>query len=71
MLRLLMHFIDRSAEAIEAGSSVDDVAALPVLRRLRRLGEEMSEETLDESKTIWSEIDDEFAALKGAEEDAR
>ncbi len=44
MLRLLMHFIDRSAEAIEAGVHVDAVASLAVLRRLRRLGEEMAED---------------------------
>ncbi len=71
MLRLLMHFIDRANEAIEAGFSVEDVASVPVLRRLRRLGEEMAEEDLDEAKTIWNEIDDEFAALKGADKDAR
>ncbi len=44
---------------------------MPVLRRLRRLGEEMAEDELDEAKTIWNEIDDEFAALKGADKDAR
>jgi len=71
MLRLLMHFIDRAAEAIDARASVDDLAGLPVLRRLRRLGEEMAEDKLDLAKTLWAEIDEQFEALKGANEDAR
>jgi V/A-type H+-transporting ATPase subunit A len=71
MLRLLMHFIDRAAEAIDARASVDDLAGLPVLRRLRRLGEEMAEDKLDLAKILWAEIDEQFEALKGANDDAR
>lgn len=71
MLRVLMHFIDRATDAVAAGAGPAAVAGLPILRQLRRLGEEIGEDQLERMKALWDQIDHEFAALKGAEIDAR
>jgi V/A-type H+-transporting ATPase subunit A len=71
MLRLLIHFVDRAAEAVAAGVGIDSIAALPVLRLLRRLGEELGEDQLDDMKDIWDRVDREFATVLGERDDAR
>ena len=71
MLRLLMHFIDRSKEALQAGATPEQIGGVPVLRRLRRLGEELEEDDPEESKRLWAEIDSELAGLQQGEDDAR
>ena len=65
MLRLLMHFLETAQAAVKREVAPDDIAALPVLRRLRRLGEEMGEEQTDLAKTLWTAVDDEFHGLQG------
>ena len=69
MLNLLMHFVDRAREALREGISVDALAGLAVLRRLRRLGEELEEGQTEEARKLWADIDEEIAAL-GEEEDS-
>jgi V/A-type H+-transporting ATPase subunit A len=64
MMRLLMHFIDTASGAVERGVSVDDIAALPVLRQLRRLGEEIAEDDLERVKTLRSRIGEAFQELE-------
>ena len=72
MLRLLMHFIDRSEEALKAGATPEQIARAPVLRRLRRLGEELKEDDPEEANRLWAEIDSELAGLQqGDDDDAR
>ncbi len=71
MLRLLMHFIDRSEEALQAGATPEQIGGVPVLRRLRRLGEELEEDDPEEAKRLWAEIDSELAGLQQGEDDAR
>jgi V/A-type H+-transporting ATPase subunit A len=63
MLRLLMHFIDTATTAVERGVAVDDIAALPVLRQLRRLGEELPEDDLDVAKQMRARIGEAFQEL--------
>jgi V/A-type H+-transporting ATPase subunit A len=63
MLRLLMHFIDTATAAVERGVAVDDIAALPVLRQLRRLGEELPEDDLDLAKQMRARIGEAFQEL--------
>jgi V/A-type H+-transporting ATPase subunit A len=63
MLRLLMHFIDTATTAVERGVAVDDIAALPVLRQLRRLGEELPEDDLDLAKQMRARIGEAFQEL--------
>jgi V/A-type H+-transporting ATPase subunit A len=43
MARLLARFVERSEQALAAGRTPDDIAALPLLRRLTRMGEEIDE----------------------------
>lgn len=67
MLNLLMHFVDRAREALQEGATVEALAAVPVLRRLRRLGEELEEGQPEEAKKLWADIDEEIAALREEE----
>jgi len=72
MLRLLMHFVDRAAESLAAGASPEAIGQVPVLRRLRRLGEELAEDQADEARALWSTIDRELGELQGGgKDDAR
>jgi hypothetical protein len=59
-----MHFIDTASAAVERGVAVDDIAALPVLRQLRRLGEELPEDDLDAAKALRARIGEAFEELK-------
>ena len=65
MLRLLMHFLESAQAAVQRGVAPDDISSLPILRRLRRLGEEMGEEQIATAKEFWKAIDDEFHELQG------
>jgi V/A-type H+-transporting ATPase subunit A len=72
MLRLLMHFVDRSEEALRAGASPEAIGEVPVLRRLRRLGEELPENDPEEAKRLWTAIDQELAGIEtGGDDNAR
>ena len=72
MLRLLMHFIDRAGEALKAGATPESIGQVAVLRRLRRLGEELPENSPDEVTRLWSAIDRELSGLEtGGQDDAR
>ncbi len=71
MLKLLMHFIDLAAKAQKAGITVDAIAGVPVLRRLRRLGEELEEGQPEQGELLWTEIEEAMAALdSGGMQDA-
>ncbi len=71
MLKLLMHFVDLATAALQAGASVEAIGALPVLRRLRRLGEELPEGDADQARQLWNEIEESLAALgEGGARDA-
>jgi V/A-type H+-transporting ATPase subunit A len=63
MLNLLMHFVDRARDALRKGAAIEDIGSVAVLRRLRRLGEELEENQAEEARQLWSEIDEEIAAL--------
>jgi V/A-type H+-transporting ATPase subunit A len=41
MMQLIERFIGLSADAVAAGAKVEDISAMPVLRQLRRMGEEI------------------------------
>ena len=65
MLRLLMHFVESAQAAVKKDVAPVAIESLPVLRRLRRLGEEMGEEQTELAADLWTAIDDEFQALQG------
>jgi V/A-type H+-transporting ATPase subunit A len=70
MMRLLGSFIDHADKALEQGADVDAIGDLPVLRRLQRMGEEISNEALDRFDLLQRDIDSQFYALTTERADA-
>jgi V/A-type H+-transporting ATPase subunit A len=66
MLRIIVRFIDLAERAIGDGAPPDDIAALPILRVLQRMGEEIGEEQVDRIRPLWRQLENEFAALAGS-----
>ena len=63
MLKLMMRFMDLAEEAIAQGVAPDDVAAMPVLRSLQRLGEEYPEDRVDEMTAVAAVVESAFSRL--------
>ena len=64
MLRVLERFVDCSEEALAAGAEFEAIAELPVLRVLRRMGEDISEAEVDARfPALLTEIERSLAAL--------
>jgi V/A-type H+-transporting ATPase subunit A len=70
MLRLVMRFIALARESLTRGARPEQVAALPVHRRLQRMGEEIGEDQLARFADLWPQLEREFAGLGVASEDA-
>ncbi|MDA8259401.1 MAG: V-type ATP synthase subunit A [Betaproteobacteria bacterium] len=66
MMRLLGRFMDRAEGALAQGSSPEAVAALPVLRPLQRMGDEIGEDETEVFAALEAALEADFAAL-GAE----
>ncbi len=73
MLRLLAHFIERSEQAQATGIATETIAALPLLRRLMRMSEEIDERDPEAMRNRFAELEaqlesafDELAAGSGA-----
>jgi V/A-type H+-transporting ATPase subunit A len=58
MMRTLNRFLDAAERAVDAGVPVDRIAALPLLRELRRMGEEIGEERLEGFDELDRRIDE-------------
>jgi V/A-type H+/Na+-transporting ATPase subunit A len=67
MLRLMMQFIEQAEEAVGRGISPAKIAAMPILRKLQRLGEEFSESQVDDKPKVAAEIGAAFAQLEKEE----
>jgi V/A-type H+-transporting ATPase subunit A len=63
MMRMIISFIDLSESAVSEGVSVERINDLPVMRRIRRMGEEISEEQLDQFKELMRNMEAEFTHL--------
>jgi len=63
MLRVIVHFLDRAEEAVQAGADPVAIAELPVLAELARLGEEYGEDRIADIEQLWHAIDDAFHAI--------
>ena len=66
MLRVVMRFIALAREALARGVRPEAMAALPVLRRVQRMGEEIGEDALPRFAELWAQLEREFAGLGGA-----
>ena len=63
MMQLISRFIELSESAVDQGVSVAAMAALPVMRRLRRMGEEIDDEALDTFDQLRQTLETEFTGL--------
>ena len=63
LLRAILRFIDRAAQALDDGIPLERITALPVYRQLQRAAEEIPEDKLDRYRRLLSKLDDEFDRL--------
>ena len=63
MMQMINRFIKHSERAVEMDISMETVSALPVMRKLMRMGEEISEDNLEKYNDLRIELDDAFAQL--------
>lgn len=63
MMKMITRFIELSKIAIETGTSIETITSLPILRRLMRMGEDISEANLDKYNDLSNELDAVFAQL--------
>jgi V/A-type H+-transporting ATPase subunit A len=71
MMKLIDRFIDLSEKAVALDVSVEAINALPVMRRLRRMGEEIGDDEPGKFEELERELEADFARLTmQAEHDA-
>ncbi|MGB0085308.1 MAG: V-type ATP synthase subunit A [Rhodomicrobiaceae bacterium] len=63
MLRLVIRFIDLAFAALKRGAAPEDIAAMPIYRRLQRMGEEVGEDQLGRFGDIRAELDQQLGGL--------
>ena len=66
MLRLVMRFVALAREALARGATPEQVVALPIHRRLQRMGEEIGEDAVGRFAELWPQLERELAALGSA-----
>jgi V/A-type H+-transporting ATPase subunit A len=63
MLRLVMRFVTLARDAQARGVRPEDIARLPIHRRLQRMGEEFGEDERARLAELWAQLEREFGAL--------
>lgn len=63
MMKLLLHFVDTAEAALDRGATPEQMAALPSLRALQRMGEEVPDDALPRLAELQARMEREFAAL--------
>jgi V/A-type H+-transporting ATPase subunit A len=63
MMQLISRFIQLSGHAIDMDVGIESISALPVMRRLMRMGEELGEDDLDRYKDLELELENAFTEL--------
>jgi V/A-type H+-transporting ATPase subunit A len=63
MMRIIMRFIELSDAAVADGASVERINELPVMRKIRRMGEDLGEDQLGEFKELLRSLEAEFTHL--------
>ncbi len=61
MMRLLIRFIELAQKAVDAGANVEDLSALPVVRGLQRMGEDIPEDQLARFEALHEQLEADFA----------
>ena len=68
MLRILMRFFDQSEVALARGANVQAIADSPFFRRISRMGEEITDDTLSKFEELDQQMEAELSHLgKGAD----
>lgn len=63
MMQLISRFIDISESAVSKGVKVEDINGLPIMRKLRRMGEDIGEEQIDMFNELRHELEVVFTQL--------
>jgi V/A-type H+-transporting ATPase subunit A len=63
LTNVILHFIDRAEQALQEGIDLPSIAAMPVLRRLRRASEEIPEDKLERFSSLGARLDEDFDGL--------
>lgn len=63
MMQVITRFIDLSEAAVARNVSMEDIAATPVMRRLRRMSEDIGEEQLKEFDALCDALEEAFTRL--------
>lgn len=71
LVRVILHFVDRAAQALERDVSLERIAGMPVLRRLQRASEEIPEDKVAQFSLLIARLDEEFDQLEKRESHAR
>ncbi|WP_455235218.1 ATP synthase beta subunit C-terminal domain-containing protein, partial [Thiogranum longum] len=72
MMQTLIRFIDLAEAAVEQHIGVEEISSLAVMRRLRRMGEDIGEDQLDRFAELQRALETEFTQLtRRAETSAR
>jgi V/A-type H+-transporting ATPase subunit A len=72
MMQMINRFIRHSENAVAMNISMEAVAALPVMRKLMRMGEEIGEDDLELFNELRMELDDAFTDLtRSVKQEAR
>jgi hypothetical protein len=64
MMRLLDRFFDAAEAALAAGAPIAALEGLPVLRRLRRMAEEIGDDALSRFEALLAQAETELAQLR-------
>jgi V/A-type H+-transporting ATPase subunit A len=70
MMKLIARFIELSGNAAGQGIAVNRVATMPVMRQLRRLGEEIGDDALERFDQLRERLEADFTALTRGSDDA-
>jgi len=71
MLRIAAHFVEQAEAALAAGATPEAIAAMPVVRSIARMGEEIGEDAPGRFAELESRMEGEFRALDRGGRDAR
>jgi V/A-type H+-transporting ATPase subunit A len=63
MMQVINRFIRLSEDAINAGTSIDVINSLPVMRKIMRMAEEIGEGNLEKYEDLANELESAFAEL--------
>jgi len=63
MMRLLARFIDLAERAVATGVAVDDIGNQPVVRRLRRMAEDIAEDEMQRFDELAQALESTFSSL--------